>query len=173
MRLAARPLDPASRLAVRLRPWLASAFWLPVCVYYAAHRGEYGVIDHGDLMIHEAGHFVFRFFGFWMHAAGGTLMQLLLPSLLAFHFARHSYRLGAQAGLFWLGHNALNISVYAADARLRRLPLLGGDAVFHDWATMLGAAGLLEYDQWIGYGFVLAGWAAFALAVLLPRWMRA
>lgn len=148
--------------------WFLSAVLLAYGLRIALHRGDYTWLDHGDLMIHEAGHFFFRFFGHWMHVAGGTLMQLLLPGFLAAHFLRHHYRTGAQLMLFWLGQSFVNASVYAADARARELPLLGGDTVFHDWHMMLSASGLLWADTAIGYALFACGIVAMFAAVLLP-----
>ena len=148
--------------------WALSAVLLAYGLWIAAHRGTYTWLDHGDLMVHEAGHFFFRFLGHGMHVAGGTLMQLLLPALLAAHFLRHHYRTGAQLMGFWLGQSFVNASVYAADARARALPLLGGDTVFHDWHTMLSAAGLLWADTAIGYALFGCGLAVMLGTVLLP-----
>lgn len=154
-----------------LKPWIGSAVLLPVCIWCLARRGDYTFLDAADLVIHEAGHFLFRFFGFWMHMAGGTLMQLLLPGLIAWHFLRHGYRLGVQVALLWLGQNGLNISVYAADARAQQLPLLGGPHVLHDWHWMLDQLGWLAWDQSIGHGFVGLALVCFAVLLLLPVWM--
>ena len=151
-----------------LSAWRGSIFLFPLCAYFALTRGEYTVFDTADLVIHEAGHFFFGFFGRFIAFAGGTLMQVLLPSLLVWHFLRHNYRFGVQVSALWLGHNLINISVYAADARARRLPLLGGDAVEHDWWNMLGMLGLLEWDQAIGNAFFIFGLLVFGALLLLP-----
>ncbi len=128
-------------------------------------------MDNVDLIIHEAGHFFFRFFGRFMMFLGGTLMQLIVPSMLIANFVVHDYRFGTQVSLFWLGHNLINISVYAADARARQLPLLGGNAVQHDWWTMLGMLDLLEYDQLIGHMFFGLAILVFVLLLVLPKFM--
>ena len=73
--------------------------------------------------------------------------------------------------LLWLGHNFINSSVYAADARARVLPLLGGDRAGHDWANMLGMLGLLDYDQIVGGFFYVLAWLAFVALLALPRYM--
>jgi hypothetical protein len=105
-----------------------------------------------------------------MTYAGGTIMQVLLPSIIAWSFARSGYRFGVQVSLLWVGQSLINVSVYAADARARRLPLLGGDAVEHDWWNMLRMAGVLEHDQMIGavfFGLAVVVYLALLLAV--PR----
>ena len=155
-----------------IKSWLPSIIILPVCIYLVLNRGHYTWIDNADLVIHEAGHIFFIFFGKFIHFAGGTLMQILLPSLIAWYFLRNRYRTGLQVSLLWLGQNFINISVYAADARARALPLLGGNKAGHDWHYMLNALGLLEYDQIIGY--ILWGTAVliFLAALLMPLLIR-
>ena len=154
---------------VHLKPWRTSVLVLPVCLYFALTRGEYTALDNADLIIHEAGHFIFMPFGPFIRIAGGTLMQIILPSILVWHFMRHDYCFGTQVSLFWLGHNFINISVYAADARARLLPLLGGDKVGHDWFNMLRMLGLLDYDQGIGFFFYGLALLTFVGVLLLPR----
>ncbi len=151
--------------------WISSIVFLPICLYFVLTHGQYTLMDSVDLIIHEAGHFFFGFFGTFIHFAGGTLMQILLPSILVYHFYAHDYLLGTQVSLFWLGHNLLNISVYAADARARQLPLLGGDNVQHDWWTMLSMLNMLEYDQLIGGFFFVLAILVFVLLLILPRFM--
>lgn len=156
---------------VDYKPWLGSLFFLPICLYFVLNRGEFTMMDNVDLIIHESGHFFFRFFGRFMMFLGGTLMQLITPAILIFYFFVNEYRFGTQVSLFWLGHNLINISVYAADARARQLPLLGGNAVEHDWWTMLGMLDLLAYDQVIGYVFFFLAILVFIILLALPRAM--
>ena len=156
---------------MHLAEWTTSVLFLPICLYFALSRGEYGFLDNADLLIHEAGHFFFMLFGPFLRVAGGTLMQILLPSLLVWHFWRHSYRFGAQVSLFWLGHNFINISVYAADARARLLPLLGGDNVVHDWWYMLGTLGILEHDRAVGHLFFGLALIVFVWLLLVPKFL--
>jgi hypothetical protein len=98
-----------------LKKWVPSLTLLPIAIYIVFNRGSYGLIDNADLVIHEAGHFFFMFFGKFIYTAGGTLMQIIIPSLIIFYFFRNMYRLGVQIGMLWLGQNLINISVYAAD----------------------------------------------------------
>ena len=155
-----------------LRSWMGSLVLLPACLYFAFTWGEYTILDNADLIIHEAGHFFFRPFGRFMTIAGGTLMQIILPSILVWHFWQHAYRFGVQVSMFWLGHNLINISVYAADARSRVLPLLGGGGAHrHDWWNMLRMTGLLEYDQVISTMFFSGALLIFVLLLALPYFM--
>ncbi len=151
-----------------IKKWIPSAIIFLISVYLVINRGEYTWIDNADLVIHEAGHFFFILFGKFIYTAGGTLMQVLLPSLIAFYFFSKLYRPGVQFSLLWLGQNLINISVYAADARARRLHLLGGNKVYHDWHYMLGKLHLLEFDQTVGYIFVALAVLVFIVAVIMP-----
>lgn len=150
------------------KEWLGSLLLLPLCLYFALNRGEYTLFDSADLVIHEAGHFFLRPFGRFLTFAGGAMMQIVFPSIIAWYFWRHAYRFGVQVSLLWLGQNLINISVYAADARTRILPLLGGDASQHDWWNMLSMTGLLAYDQLIGQFFFWLGLVIFVALLLLP-----
>ena len=141
---------------------------LPIATYWVLHRGEFGLLDNIDLVIHEAGHFFFSLFGKFIYTLGGTLMQIILPSIIAGFFFRNNYRTGVQFGLLWLGQNFINISVYAADARAQKLPLLGGNKVYHDWHYLLREIGLLQSDQVVGYTFLGIAILIFSVAVLMP-----
>jgi len=148
--------------------WIPSIIILPIALYWILNRGEYGLLDNIDLVIHEAGHLFFRFFGKFIYTLGGTLMQIIIPSIIAGFFFRNDYRTGVQVAMLWLGQNIINISVYAADARAQKLPLLGGNKVYHDWHYLLNETGLLNYDIEIGY--IIFGFAIliFLVAVLMP-----
>lgn len=150
------------------RKWIPSVIFLPICIYLVFNRGNYGLIDNADLVIHEAGHVFFSLFGKFIYTAGGTLMQIIIPSIITFYFFKYMYRLGVQIGLLWLGQNLINISVYAADAQAQRLPLLGGNSVYHDWHYMLGEIGLLNYSAEVGYFFVGMAILIFILMMVMP-----
>ena len=155
-----------------VKRWIVSIILIPICIYIILHRGQYTWIDNTDLVIHEAGHFFFMFFGKFIYTAGGTLMQIILPSIIAWYFFRNLYRTGVQISLLWLGQNFINISVYAADARARRIPLLGGNKVYHDWHYLLGQLNILEYDTEVGYFFVALAIIVFIMALLMPIIIR-
>lgn len=155
-----------------IKRWIVSIILLPVMIYLLLHRGEYGLIDNADLVIHEAGHFFFMFFGKFIHTLGGTLMQIILPSIIAWYFFKNYYRTGVQISLLWLGQNLINISVYAAEARAKRLPLLGGNHVYHDWNYLLYQLNLLNYDAEVGYVFVGLSILVFAASLLMPVIIR-
>jgi hypothetical protein len=155
-----------------IKRWIPSLIILPLALYFALTRGHYGIIDNADLVIHEAGHFFFSFFGKYIYTLGGALMQVLLPSFILWYFLSNYYRTGMQFTLLWLGQNFINISVYAADARSQSLPLLGGNSVYHDWHYLLNEINLLEYDHEIGYIIYAIGLLIFLLAIFLPLIIR-
>jgi hypothetical protein len=152
--------------------WVPTLFILPVALYWILHWGTYSFIDNADLVIHEAGHIFFVFFGRFIYVLGGTLMQIILPSFITWYFIKTRYRTGVQFSLLWLGQNFINISVYAADAQKKALPLLGGNKVHHDWNYLLNALNILEYDQYAGYFFFGISIIIFLIAILMPLIIR-
>ncbi len=152
------------------RRWLPSLVLLPVCLYFVFNRSAGVFLDPLNMLIHEAGHLCFFFLGDGLHAAGGTLMQILLPATLACHFWQYHSRLGMQVSLLWLGQNFLNISVYAADARVQGLDLLGGRT--HDWSYLLDRFGLLEYDLVFAFFFCFLALMTFMALLALPFYLE-
>jgi len=149
-----------------LKRWSFSFLLLPFCVYFILHRGEYTLLDNFHLIVHEAGHLFFSFFGTFVQFLGGTLMQIIIPILLLIIFFKSAMPKGMQASLFLLGHSFINISVYAADARTQELPLLGNGK--HDWNYLLNETNLLNFDAEIGNIFLGFAILFFVLAVLFP-----
>ena len=151
-----------------IKRWIPSLIILPIAVYWCFNRGNYGLIDNVDLLIHEAGHVFFSLFGKFIYTLGGSSMQIIIPSIIAGFFFRNNYRTGVQVALLWLGQNFINISVYASDASAQKLPLLGDNRVYHDWHYLLNTLGLLEFDTEIGYLFFGVAVLIFIVALLMP-----
>lgn len=118
---------------------IASAYFL-WCAYDPT---QWHLIDGVNLLIHEAGHIVFRPFGEFMMIAGGSLFQIIMPLLFVGYFAYHRKFYSAALVLFWVGESILNVSVYAADSLALQLPLLGGSDSMHDWNYLLSSLNLL------------------------------
>ena len=108
------------------------------------------IISSVNLVFHEAGHMCMMFFGEFLHIFGGTLFEMGIPLLIAVHFYRRLDWLGVAFALWWTSTALMSISIYASDASLRLLPLLGGDSVGHDWYNLLSKLNILQYDQVIG-----------------------
>ena len=103
-------------------------------------------LDFVNLAFHEAGHLFLSFAGSTVHYLGGTIGQLLVPSLLLWYFLTWRRQpLGAAFCAWWIGQNLINISVYMADARELTLPLVGGGD--HDWNELLFRWGMLGQDS--------------------------
>jgi hypothetical protein len=152
--------------------WVPSIIITPIAIYWCINWGNYGLMDNIDLVIHEAGHVFFSLFGKFIYTLGGTLMQLIIPLIIAGFFFRNSYRTGVQFALLWLGQNFINISVYASDARAQMLPLLGGNKVYHDWNYMLNAIGMLNFDQELGHIIFGIAIAVFLTSIFMPLIIR-
>lgn len=106
-----------------------------------------------NLPFHEAGHLFFGFLGDFLRALGGTLMQLLIPTIClgAFLLQTRDPFAGSVA-LWWLAENFMDIAPYMADARSGELLLLGGVTGrdvpgYHDWENVLGTLNLLPHDK--------------------------
>ena len=149
-----------------IKRWILSLMLFPVCLYFLLHRGEYTLLDNFHLIVHEAGHLFFSFFGTFVWSLGGTLMQIIIPLLLLIIFYKSFMPKGMQASFFLLGHSFINISVYATDARTQALPLLGNGK--HDWAYLLNEMNLLNFDLEVGYFFFGLAILSFIVAILLP-----
>lgn len=105
-------------------------------------------LDNVNLIIHEAGHFVFSGFGELFQYLGGTILQLLIPFLFAVYFLIKRNLFAFSFILFWIGDNFVNIAFYIKDAQARQLHLVGGGD--HDWFYILSRLGVLEQSVGIG-----------------------
>jgi hypothetical protein len=152
----------------KLKPWIGTLVILPLACYYTLNRGQFTFIDYINLLIHEGGHGIFKFFGKFIYTLGGTLMQIIIPGMFVVFYMIKKKKIMSQLFLIWLGQNLINISVYAADARAKKLPLLGGNKVYHDWNWLLTQTGLLEYDGFVGNTFFAFGVISFLFALVIP-----
>ena len=149
----------------------------PIKAWFISLVGIYGVVsaatpstfrflDRVDLVFHEAGHVTFGFFGEFIGILGGSLMQVLIPAGIVVYFVVHQQKYSAAVTLFWVAQSLFNVSVYARDARARRLPLVGGEDTMHDWNYILGRLNLLNWDQAVGNLIYVLGLLALAASVL-------
>jgi hypothetical protein len=128
-----------------------------------------GSFMHGiNLVFHEAGHVFFMFFGRFLHVAGGTLGQWLMPIIVgvALHWKNRD-NFGASLALWWLAVNFMDAAPYAWDAADPVLPLLGGGTGAdrdHDWIIMLGDTGLLNRAHGVGRLLQVIGLVLMLLA---------
>ena len=128
-----------------------------------------------DLLVHEAGHFLFGPLGQIISLLGGSLFQFLLPLSLTVYFALRGRVCGAWVLLFWTGENCRSIARYIADAPLRQMPLVGfSPDTIHDWEFLLTRWHLLQSASALsailaGLGLFLMGTAVFGLLAAARR----
>jgi len=145
------------------------------------HLNPYPLMDsflHNiHLIFHEAGHIVFIPFGYFMTILGGTLGQLIMPTLFMVSFLYKHNTFAASVALWWLAHSFMDIAPYVDDAKVQQLILLGGrtgaDAPgSHDWNNILNRLDRLEYcndyanfsfNLGIALMFISFIWAAYIL----------
>ncbi len=135
-----------------------------------ATRGlVFAIVSGADLVFHEAGHPVFGLLGSrLLTALGGGLGQLFFPVLASVLFARRRQAGSFATALLWVGFNVVDIGRYAADGRVRALPLLAPDVDAHDWWNILGMLGLRERAELIGGSIEAVGWA---IMIFAPAWL--
>jgi hypothetical protein len=150
------------------------AFFAIFLLYAFTNRTGYLIIDYVFVPIHEGGHLLFGYFGHTLMVAGGTLLQLGVPLMLAAYFTYHRQIPGTAFCSFFFFENFLNVATYMADARAQELPLLTvGDPEFveHDWFAMFSQWGVLQYDTRIAGVVRAIGWLGM-IAVVVWLWWR-
>ena len=150
------------------------------CVFYGLFllqalqgSGPLLMIDIVFIPIHEGGHLLFRFFGEFLAVAGGTLLQLGVPVMLATFFFFQRQVMGTAFCMFFFFEQFLPISIYMADARAQELPLLtvgDSDNVIHDWNYLFGKFGVLEHDTQIAHAVRVIGWLGMIATVAWMVW---
>jgi hypothetical protein len=166
-----RPWKPVSR--PEIVAWLV--FYVGFLVYAFRAHGEGLFIDAANMVVHEGGHNLFRWFGPTLCLWGGTILQWMVPFLLAIYFFSHRQIAGFVFSAFFFFENWLYTATYMADARAMDLPLVTtGDPDFaeHDFHAIFSSLGVLNHDTqiaavvrtlgWMGMLAVVA-WLAFRL----------
>ena len=145
---------------------LASIYFINYILTYR----DWHFIDNVNLIFHEAGHSIFMFFGEFIHIAMGSGFQVLLPLSIVFYFFYTKQPFSGAICLMWVGQNLLNVSVYAGDSIAMQLPLLGGDAVIHDWNYLLTTLHILSWTPEVAETLYVAGVLTISLGVILSFW---
>ena len=155
---------PVSRL--ELAAWLI--FYLRFLGYAFSAHGGFLFIDNANLVVHEGGHNLFGWFGPTLGLWGGTLLQWLVPFLLATYFFTQRQTTGFVFCLFFFFENWLYTATYMADARAMALPLVttgDPDFVEHDFHAIFSSFGVLAYDTKIAAGVRVLGWCGMLAVV--------
>ncbi|MES2437219.1 MAG: hypothetical protein V4519_04395 [Patescibacteria group bacterium] len=125
--------------------------------HYLLTVTDWHFIDNANLIFHEAGHTIFFFLGEFIQVAMGSGFQIAVPLLCAAYFLSRRDFFSASILGAWVGQNIINVSLYAKDAVIMQLPLLGGDAAGHDWNYLLSETNLLQHTDAIAYGMQTLG----------------
>ena len=163
------PWRPASRVVVVA--WLV--FYAGFLAYAFAEHGGFLFIDSANLVVHEGGHNLFGWFGPTLGLWGGTLLQWLVPLLLAAYFFTQRQTSGFIFCLFFFFENWLYTATYMADARTQELPLVtAGDPDFveHDFHAIFSSLGVLDYDTRIAAVVRILGWCGMLACVAWLAW---
>lgn len=126
------------------------------------------LVDHANLLFHEAGHPFVGLFSQQLEPYGGTLGQLVFPLILAVSFWRKGQAPSCAGAVIWFFENWLNIARYLADARRLELPLVGGGD--HDWNTILARWDVLQYDTRIATVLKIIAWLGMVGACVWVGW---
>jgi hypothetical protein len=145
------------------RPALVACliFYAAFLVYAFSAHGGFLFIDTANLIVHEGGHNLFGWFGPTLGLWGGTLLQWLVPFLLAAYFFAQRQIAGFVFCLFFFFENWLYTATYMADARAQILPLVttgDPDFVEHDFYAIFSSLGVLNHDTQIAAVVRLLGW---------------
>ena len=146
----------------------AVAFGLFLLVLFHSEPGFVFIVDHANLLFHEAGHPIIGLFSTRLEPYGGTIGQLAFPVVLLVGCWRTRNALGVAVSGIWFFENWLNIARYLADARSMELPLVGGGD--HDWNTILSRWGLLPHDTQIAAGLKVVAWLGIAACCAWLTW---
>ena len=159
------PWKPVSRPA--LAAWLL--FYVAFLAYAFNAHGGFLFIDSANLVVHEGGHNLFGWFGSTLGLWGGTLLQWLVPFLLATYFFTQRQTTGFVFCLFFFFENWLYTATYMADARAQELPLVttgDPDFVEHDFHAIFTSLGVLDYDTKIAMVVRGLGWCGMIACVV-------
>ena len=176
------PTLPA-RMAHAVETWCAGRCWPGrallvlwfawVAWHHAADDMYTSLFGMLNLGIHELGHMVFRPGGEFLHVAGGTILQLLVPLISIVMFLRQRDYFALSLSGVWLSTNLYNVATYMADARVQILPLVtpGGGHAEHDWYHLFIRMGLLSHDTAIAAAVRVAAFIIIWSSIAAGAWM--
>ena len=141
---------PTSRYSVAA--WLV--FYVGFLIYAFSKHGEFLFIDLANLVVHEGGHLLFGWLGATLGLWGGTILQWLVPLLLAVYFFTQRQTTAFAFCSFFFFENWLYTTT--------------GDSDFveHDWHTIFSSLGVLPYDTKIAAVVSFLGWCGMVGTVV-------
>jgi hypothetical protein len=130
------------------------------------HEPYTSILSSVNLIFHESGHAIIFFLGSFMQILGGSIMQILVPTILVAYFFVKQKPYETSLLSLWVADNFFNVSTYAGDAIKLQLPLLGDlGPESHDWFNILNSLNLLKYTQFIANTIHFIGIIIILLAV--------
>jgi len=151
-----------------------TAFYALLLLFLAFNFGQLTLLDNVHLVVHEAGHLLFGWFGPTLGLWGGTLFQLIVPALLAAAFVARKELPGTVFCLFAFFHSLTGVAAYMADALRLALPLVsvGGtaDEADHDWVNIFTQLGVLPHAIQIGNTTRFIAWCGMLATVAWFGW---
>lgn len=170
MRLPEIEWKPISRTA--FIGWMS--FYVLLLLYLAAHFSQLTLLDNVHLPIHEGGHLLFGWFGATLGLWGGTLLQLLVPALLAAAFVVRADLQGTTFCTFAFFHSLTGVASYMIDALRRELTLVTvgapADEAEHDWVHIFSDLGVLPHAIQIGTATRLIAWLGYLATLAWFTW---
>jgi hypothetical protein len=126
------------------------------------------MIHNVNLAFHEAGHILFGIIGNdTLMILGGSLNQILIPLIVFLSFFHQRDQTGTAFALIWFFGNFIDVSIYMADGRFLKLPLIGGlDLEAHDWRNLFNRFDLWGVDQALSKIMFYSGWSGILLTEL-------
>ncbi len=170
MRLPDIPWKPISRTV--FTSWMC--FYGLLLLYLAVHFSQPTLLDNVHLVVHEAGHLLFGWFGATLGLWGGTILQLLVPALLAAAFVVRGDLAGATFCAFGFFHSLTGVATYMIDALLLQLPLVtvgaAPDEAQHDWVRIFTSLGVLPHAIQIGNAVRFIAWCGMLATMAWFGW---
>lgn len=148
--------------------WEISFAWMYTYPFYLSPF--FFFIDNFLLIIHEAGHTFFGFFGNrFLAILGGTLFEILLPFVIFLFGWWNHQRITAQLGLLLTAFAWIESAAYAADALERKMPLIGNlPKSSHDFYNLFMMNGVLNDHMTYAWAMYWIGIITLLLFLFYP-----
>jgi hypothetical protein len=154
-------------------PLLAFMVWIAFNQF--VYPSYFSLFSGINLGIHEGGHLIFRSLGEFLHAAGGTILQLMAPLATIGMFLKQRDYFGVSVAFAWLSTNFYEIARYMADAEKLELDLVtvgdSGGIVQHDWRFLFTRMGLLEQCEGVAWLTRQLGLFSILFAIVFGAWV--
>jgi hypothetical protein len=170
-----KPADQDSNSARIATAWraLVLVYFLVTAFGHLLDPEKWSLVSGIVLGTHELGHIVFAPFPEVWTVAGGTILQLVAPIIVAVILYRQKEPIGVAMAGCWLAISLAGVAVYMADASKGELQLVsvgGGDDAMHDWTYLFDHFNLIRSDQIIADRTRGIGWIVLGLSFFYGFW---